>query len=511
MNLIDTLYYIEWSQSMIEQIDTKKKIEKQEFEKLMKLQMPELSKLQRECQILSIPVIIVVEGFSASGKGTMIAKLIEPLDPRGFCVYATRRTNKDERKRPFLWRFFTKTPAKGRIAIFDRSWYTKVLRERFENMTKKCELEYAYSEINQFEHLLVQDGTVILKFFLCISRQEQKRRFKELEADKNTAWRVTKRDWEQNKKYKEFLEYSNEMLQKTDEEYAPWTIVETEDERYGMAKIYDKVISTLSEECEKRKKQPKEEELQRTERKKEYPNGVLAKVDLTKELSKEEYKKKRKELQKRLSILQDAMYLKEIPAVIVFEGWDAAGKGGAIRRLTKKLDPRAYEVVPISAPTEAERAHHYLWRFYEHIPEAGHLTIFDRSWYGRVMVERIEGFSTPNEWNRAYGELNFFEEQLYNEGAVVLKFWLHIDKDTQEQRFKERQETPNKQWKITEEDWRNRSKWNQYEEAVDEMLLRTSTTYAPWIVVEANSKYYARIKVLETVVEAFEKHLKDVK
>ena len=193
--------------------------------------------------------------------------------------------------------------------------------------------------------------------------------------------------------------------------------------------------------------------------------------------------------------------------VLGFEGWDAGGKGGAIKRLTEKMDPRGYTVIPTASPNDWEKAHHYLWRFWQAMPKAGHLSIFDRTWYGRVMVERIEGFCTTGEWQRAYKEINDMERDLYDAGAIVLKFWMQIDKDEQERRFKARQENPEKQWKITDEDWRNREKWDQYEEAVNEMLIRTSTPHAPWVVVEGNDKYYARIKVLETVVRAIEKRL----
>lgn len=515
---------------MLDKIDTSRKMNKSEFKRLMEQQRPELALLQRECKELKIPVIFVIEGFGASGKGAMIARLIEPLDPRGFRVYTTQRTSKEEKKHPFLRRFFVKIPARGRISIFDRSWYTKVLRERMDGLTTERELEYAYDEINRFEQLLVDDGTVIIKLFLHISKQEQKQRFEALESNPNTAWRVTKADWEHNHRYKEYVRICDEMLERTDKSYAPWSIIEAEDERYAAAKIYRKVITRLRMECQKRREQErilsKYQELQETLEKRmnegsDYPqgvakdaeeqflNGVLNGVDLSCDISKETYKSKVKELQKKLAILQDAMFLKKIPTVLVFEGWDAAGKGGAIKRLTHKLDPRVYEVIPISAPDETERAHHYLWRFYQHIPAEGHLAIFDRSWYGRVMVERIEGFCSRQEWSRAYNELNFFEEQLSNAGAIVIKFWLHIDKEEQEKRFHAREQTPGKEWKITDEDWRNRAKWEEYEKAVDEMIVRTSTTYAPWVVVEANSKQYARIKVLETVIEAYEKRLEE--
>ena len=241
-----------------------------------------------------------------------------------------------------------------------------------------------------------------------------------------------------------------------------------------------------------------------------YKNGALSGVDLTKKLEREEYKKELDELQKKLEYLHSEIYRLRIPVVIGFEGWDAAGKGGAIRRLTSHLDPRGYKVNPTAAPNDVEKVHHYLWRFWNNMPKAGHIAIFDRTWYGRVMVERIEGFCSEADWRRAYQEINEMEAHMANFGAVVLKFWLHIDKDEQERRFKERMEDPAKQWKITDEDWRNREKWDDYETAVNEMLVRTSTTYAPWTIVEGNSKYYARVKVLRTVVEALEKKIKEV-
>ena len=242
-----------------------------------------------------------------------------------------------------------------------------------------------------------------------------------------------------------------------------------------------------------------------------FKNGVLSGIDLSKSLTEEEYKTRLKKLQKRLAELHSELYRLRIPVVIGFEGWDAGGKGGAIKRLTSNLDPRGYRVNPTAAPNDIEKVHHYLWRFWNSVPKAGHIAIFDRTWYGRVMVERIEGFCSEAEWRRAYQEINEMESHMANAGAVVLKFWLHIDKDEQERRFKERQANPAKQWKITDEDWRNREKWDQYEEAVNEMLIRTSTTYAPWIVVEGNDKRYARVKVLQTVVDALEKKVKEVK
>jgi polyphosphate kinase 2 (PPK2 family) len=228
---------------------------------------------------------------------------------------------------------------------------------------------------------------------------------------------------------------------------------------------------------------------------------------LSKSLSKEVYQKRLKELQSKMERLHAELYRKRIPVVIGFEGWDAGGKGGAIKRLTEKMDPRGFVVHPTASPNEIERNHHYLWRFWRVMPKAGHIAIFDRTWYGRVMVERVEQFCSRQEWQRAYKEINDMEKDLVHAGCIVLKFWMQIDKDEQKRRFTARQEDPRKTWKITDEDWRNREKWEQYETAVNEMLIRTSTEDAPWIVVEGNDKYYARIRVLECVVEAIESHL----
>ena len=287
------------------------------------------------------------------------------------------------------------------------------------------------------------------------------------------------------------------------------TIIEALDKDYAALKIITTVIDRMAYELEKKKAAAGREEKPVPGARERFKNGVLSGIDLSKRLTDEEYKEKLKMLQKRLSELHSEIYRLRIPVVIGFEGWDAGGKGGAIKRLTSHLDPRGYRVNPTASPNDIEKVHHYLWRFWNNVPKAGHIAIFDRTWYGRVMVERIEGFCTEAEWKRAYQEINEMESHMANFGAVVLKFWLHIDKDEQERRFKERQENPAKQWKITDEDWRNRAKWDAYEEAVNEMLVRTSTTYAPWIVVEGNDKHFARVKVLETVVDALEKKIKE--
>lgn len=497
---------------MLEKIDLSKKMSKKEFNTLMRELDAKLGRLQRICKEKRIPVIIAVEGFGAAGKGTMINRLIEPLDPRGFKVYTTQSETENEHYHPFLWRFWNMMPGKGRISILDRSWYRILLNDRFDGKTDAKSLATAADEINSFEKLLTDDHIVLIKFFLIISQKEQKKRLKKLAESKETAWRVTDSDWKRCEHYDEYFRLTEEALQKTDRDNAPWTIIESEDREYAAAKVISTVVKRLEDaiaDADRRAKLPRasvEESAQI------FPDAfrasALAGIDLSKTLTKEQYQKQLKELQKKLSRLHGELYQRRIPVVLAFEGWDAGGKGGAIKRLTQALDPRGYEVHPVSAPNDLEKSHHYLWRFWTAVPKAGHIAIFDRSWYGRVMVERLEGFCSEDEWRRAYKEINNMEECWANSGCIVLKFWMQIDKNEQERRFTERQENPDKQWKITDEDWRNRAKWDQYEVAVDEMLVRTSTTYAPWIIVEANSKYYARIKVLKTVVDAIEQYLK---
>lgn len=493
---------------MLEKIDLTKSLKKKEYKKRMVKLESKIAFLQRELKNLGVPVMIVFEGFGAAGKGTQINRLIQALDPRGFTVYSTDAETKDEKMHPFLWRFWTKTPEKGRIAVFDRSWYRKLLVDRYEKKTSKKEIPIILEEISSFEKQLTDGGTLVMKFFLDISEREQKKRFHKLMEKKATSWRVSDKDLDRNKHFQDYLEMADEMLTKTDSDYAPWTIVEAEDDRYATVKILSTVAAAFEDRYKKEKESKKKErEVDGRFDKSELNDSVLKKVDLSKKMEEKAYEKRLDELQKKLRLLHGKLYAKRIPVVLAFEGWDAGGKGGAIKRLTNALDPRGYTVNPTSSPNDIERAHHYLWRFWTKMPKDGHIAIFDRTWYGRVMVERIEGFCTTQDWQRAYKEINQMK-QLVNHGAVVLKFWLHIDKEEQARRFQDRQDNPEKSWKITDEDWRNREKWDLYEKAVDEMLVRTSTADAPWIIVEGNDKLYARIKVLETVVNALEKRMK---
>jgi polyphosphate:AMP phosphotransferase len=492
---------------MLDEIDLSRKVEKGEY----KAAKPELgfklAALQRQALDRKTPIIIVFEGWGASGKGTLINDLALALDPRGFKVHSTVSPNEEQAKRPFLWRFWLRTPARGRIAIFDRSWYRRVLNDRVDGVIKPRDLRRTYQDICSFERQLSDDGAVIVKFLLHISKKEQKKRFKKLRSNPATAWRVTKEDLKHHKEYGEYLCAMDDMLSETDTDFAPWTVIEATDFRFASLKVFNTVIAALENRLGD--KGPKAEVGARSAKEKLAPFNVsiLDKSDLSLSLPEDAYGEELKSQQERLRDLEHEIHMRRVPVVLVYEGWDAAGKGGNIRRLVQKLDPRGYEVVPIGAPNDLEKAHHYLWRFWTQMPKVGHIAIFDRSWYGRVLVERVEGFCSEREWKRAYREINEMEQQLTDFGAVLLKFWLHIAPEEQLRRFRDRERISHKRWKITEEDWRNRKKWGEYKLAVDEMLFRTSTPHAPWTVVESNCKFHARIKVLKTVNRAIEARL----
>ncbi len=493
---------------MLEELDLKAKMEKDEWEQASKELKRKLGVLQQRMRELKIPMVIVFEGWGASGKGSLISRLITNLDPRGFSVYSVIAPTDDEKRYPWMRRFWSKLPAYGDIAIFDRSWYREVSVARDEEDLSKEELEKRYEEIQEFERQITDDGCILLKFFLHISQKEQKHRFQKLEDHKETAWRVTKTDWKHNRQYDKNLEYFEQMLERTDLPQAPWTLVSANDQRYAAWQVFTTVVRAMEMRIEGQGLEaPVMQGVRVSPDITPNPIKKLSQVDLDRSLDQETYEKELKFCQKRLFQLHNRLYQKKIPLILAYEGWDAAGKGGNIKRVTRALDPRGYEVIPICAPTPQEKNHQYLWRFWNALPKDGHIAIFDRTWYGRVMVERIEKFCTQAQWERAYDEINHFERQLFDWGAIILKFWIHIDQDEQLRRFEERQNTPEKQYKITDEDWRNREKWDAYEVTVDEMLMRTNTDWAPWIIVESNDKKYARIKAMKAIIEAVEKRL----
>jgi polyphosphate:AMP phosphotransferase len=403
-------------------------------------------------------------------------------------------------------------PTRGRIAVFDRSWYRLVSVERVEGRLPDGLLNQAFLETQDFERKLADDETVIIKFFLHIDKKEQKRRLSKLEATPAIAWRVTKADWRQRRDYDRWLRVAEEMFENTDTGFAPWTIVEATDERWATVKVLTTFINAVEAAIER--KRAGIESAKRSEEpapKVEFPvqphPSALDKVDLSVALAPAAHERQFDKYQRKIRELEHELYTYRVPLVVVFEGQDAAGKGGAIRRLTANLDPRCYRDVPSAAPNDIEKAHHCLWCFWINMPKSGHITILDRSWYGRVLVERVEGFCSDGEWRRAYREINAMENHLVSDGTCVVKFWLQIDPNEQLRRFEDRQKDSSKAWKITEEDWRNRVRWDEHKVAIDEALFRTSTTFAPWTIVESNNKEYARIKVLKTIVEAVERRL----
>ena len=466
-----------------------------------------LSALQLKMKDKSLPAIIIFEGWGASGKGTLIADTIKMLDPRFFRVISTVEATETEKRYPRMKRYFENIPEYGKLSVMDRSWYRELAAARLEEGISDKEYKRRLTSVTTFERQLTDDGYVIIKLFLHISKDEQKKRYDKLEESSSTSWRVTDKDIRQNKHYNDYFDAFEDMLEKTNTDNAPWYVINAEDKQYARFALFDIVTKRLSEALEREVSYPAGQDVSALFPMQKTPK--LSEVVLSdKIVAPEDYSVRLKELQKELSKLHGKLYKKKIPVIIAFEGWDAAGKGGAIKRVGSALDPRGYEAVPIASPTALEKAHHYLWRFWTRLPKDGHITIFDRTWYGRVMVERLEGFTPIERCAMAYREINEFERELHESGVIILKFWVQIDKDEQLRRFTDRMNTPEKRWKITDEDWRNREKWDLYEAAVDEMIQKTSTDYAPWTIVEGNDKKYARLKVLETVTERIKAELK---
>ena len=474
-----------------------------------------LAVYQQSIKKNKIPIIIILEGWGASGKGNVISGIIKELDPRGFKVYTTGESNEEEKKFPLLRRFWTKIPLYGNISIFDRSWYRDVSISAVEDGLSENEVNHRLRDISVMEKILTDDGYLIIKIFLNITRKEQKKRFSELEKNKSTEWRVTSNDWRHNRMFDAYKSAFQSMIKNTNTQNAPWLVIDANNSRSTVYKAISELCKILKNkldeiQCDEEihvENKTSEFSVRTGADIKKNPIFSLGEVDLSPTMENKLYKEKLKKLQRRLFELHNEIYLHRRPLIIVFEGWDAAGKGGAIKRLVGGLDPRGYEVIPISAPNEEERNKHYLWRFWSSLPKNGHIAIFDRSWYGRVMVERIEGFCSEQQWKRAYEEINYFERELHERGTIQIKFWLHISPEEQLKRFNERLANPEKNWKITEEDWRNREKWTQYETAVNDMLRYTNTDYSPWIIIPGNDKRYARLNVLENVISQLENEL----
>ena len=455
-----------------------------------------------------LPVLVIFDGWGAAGKGSVLGRVIKNMDPRFFKCETLTEPASEETSKPFLYRYFVRIPKEGKLSFYDKSWMGEVTPEYLQGRIKEKKYKQHLTSIKRFERQLNDNGYLVVKFFFHIDEKTQRKRLKELESDTYTKWRVSENDKWQNKHYDKCLDVFDEYIDATNQFVAPWYFVDGSNKKWSELQVTEILISSIDTALANAKVH-KAPLLQNTFPLKATPK--LSEVKLDKTITEEDYRKELDVLQKRLGELHNELYHKKIPVIIAYEGWDAAGKGGNIKRIAAALDPRGYEVHPIASPEPAEKARHYLWRFWNRLPKDGHIAIFDRTWYGRVMVERLEGFCSENDWQRAYNEINEFEKELADWNAVIVKFWVQIDKDTQLARFTDRQNTPEKQWKITEEDWRNREKWDLYEEAVDEMLQKTSTKFAPWVILESNDKKYARIKALKTVIKAIEKKLAETK
>jgi len=496
---------------MFESAEVGRSMTRQEYEKLVPELRTQLLEVQEELKEAPFPVLILIGGVDGAGKGETVNILHEWMDPRFITTYAFGQPSDEERERPDFWRFWRALPPRGRIGIFFGSWYTRPILERAYGKIRSRELDGALAGINSLERALVEDGMLLLKFWFHLSKPLQKVRLKALEKDPKTRWRVTETDWKHFKLYDTFRRVSERALRETSTGWSPWEVIEGADHRYRSITVGQYILGRLRERlaavpAEQPAPAPASPAVA-TARRTAQARTLLDTLDLSQTLDESRYKRQLEKYQGRLNLLSREAKRRGRSLILVFEGWDAAGKGGIIRRLTEALDARDYRVIPIAAPTEEERAHHYLWRFWRHLPRAGRVTIFDRSWYGRVLVERVEHFAREAEWRRSYAEIVDFEEHMHRHDILLGKLWVHVGQDEQLRRFKEREKTPFKHYKITAEDYRNREKWPDYMAAANEMLERTSTEFAPWTLVEGNDKSFARIKVLRTVCERLEEAL----
>ncbi len=472
-------------------------------------------------ELRRFPVLVLVNGVDGAGKGETVHVFNEWLDPRHVRARAFGERTEDERMRPPMWRFWQALPPKGKIGIFFGSWYTEPIVGRVLGGLRESELAAEIDKIRAFEKLLFDDGALVVKLWFHLSKKGQRRRLRELESNKLTRWRVTPADWKNHKHYDEYAVVNERILRETSTGEAPWVVIDGSDPNYRALTAGRTLLSAMRRrlDVEKQASKKKAANGKNGKASKNGSNGaepqaallgtvdtagILRGLPFKERLSREKYETKIPKVQGRLANLSRSPKMKKHGVAVVFEGMDAAGKGGAIRRVTGALDARLYNVIPIAAPTDEERAQPYLWRFWRHVPRRGQFVVYDRSWYGRVLVERVEGFATPEAWTRAYREINEFEEELVAGGVVVVKIWLAITKDEQMRRFKERESTPHKQFKITDEDWRNRKKWDDYVLAASDMIDRTSTSLAPWTVIEANDKHLARVRTIETICQRME-------
>jgi len=489
-------------------IDLGRSVSKEDYKRELPELRSRLLEAQRNLRTAGVRVLIIIEGMDGSGRAEVVNRLHEWLDPRGLQTHTFWNPSDEECERPAFWRFWRVLPGAGEIALFLGGWYRDIITEAVHERIQNSDLDARLTPVLEIEDMLSNDRTLILKFWYHLPSEAQEQRIKEEHATPDDRWPNVKAAIRGRAA---LAQWSERILRRSDTADAPWFSIEADDVRYrDLATGY-----TLLESIEKRLA------LQDNRRIAEIPPSepalpmaasaritILDHVDLSAEVSKSSYDEQLATLQNEIRSLLWKAHDLGISTYLVFEGWDAAGKGGTIRKLTAGMDARLYRVIPYGAPSSHELEHHYLWRFWRQIPRAGRVAIFDRSWYGRVLVERVEGFATPAEWQRAYHDINEFEEQLVNNQGLLLKFWLHISPQEQLRRFEDRQNTPWKNYKITPDDWRNREKRPAYEQAVNEMVLRTDTEFAPWHLVASENKNAGRLQVLERVRDALKKRIK---
>jgi polyphosphate:AMP phosphotransferase len=493
---------------MFEAVEVGNKLSKETFKKEAPAVREALLEAQRRVAASDLAPVVVIAGAEGAGKGDTMALLLEWMDARGIETNVLWGMTDEERERPEYWRYWRALPPRGKMGIFFGSWYTRPIVDRVFERIDDAEFERAMRRARDFERMLTLEGVPLLKYWLHLSKRAERKRIKQLGADPRSRWRLSPDARKYFKRYDDFRRVSEEAVRLTSTGFAPWTVVEASDDEHRNLTVMTSMLHTLQEaldESEARREQEQQRPAAPPPRATRV--NLLRRLDLSRTLSDKAYETRLEAAEADVGRLTRKLERARRSLILVFEGPDAAGKGGAIRRLTRGMSPWVYRVISVAAPTDEERAHPYLWRFWRHLPRRGRVTIYDRSWYGRVLVERVEGFARPEEWRRAYTEINDFEDQLGEAGTIVLKCWLAISPEEQLRRFKDRQTTPYKQYKITEDDWRNRAKWDAYEAAACDMIERTSTGRAPWLLVEANDKRWARVKVLEATRDTLRREL----
>ena len=482
----------------------RQRLTKKAYQARARVLREQLVQLQLDLKKTPFKVLLILTGPEGAGRGSLLNTLAEWLDPRGVETFSYHAPTDNERAHPHQWRFWRSLPGIGRIGLYAGSWYTETLREEARSERALSQVAEDAGRIREFEKLLADGGTLIVKVWLQLSKDAQGRRLRTLRADPATAWRVTEEDWHHHRIYDRLDATAKLIRAKTDRPGARWHLIDAADERerdlavgrllLEQFRLQQKKIARLM-----RARQPRRIKSLR-------PSGLrrLRALPLDQDLPEKDYDALREKWLGRLNRAVRAALAADRSIVFAFEGWDAAGKGGAIRRLTSAIDPRDYRVIPVAKPTEEEKHAHYLWRFWRDIPRNGRMAVFDRSWYGRVLVERLEGFCREDEWKRAFGEINDFERELTDHGTIVLKYWLHVSHAEQLRRFREREATPHKQHKMNAEDWRNRRKRDDYEIAIGDMLALTDTENAPWHLVPAEDKRFARLEVLRSASRQIE-------